>query len=143
MTSGKSSFGTLLKIGDGATSEAFTTVAEVRDIKGPALELATEDMTNHSSTDGWEESIGTILSGGDVQFELNWILAHATHSFSAGLLKDMVNRTLRNFQLVIPAALPVTWTFSAYVVKFPPDLPVKGGQRISCTLKISGKPTLA
>lgn len=143
MTSGKSSFGTLLKVGDGASSETFTTVAEVRDIKGPSLELATEDMTNHSSTNGWEESIGTILSGGDVQFEINWIPSHATHSYAAGLLKDMVNRTLRNFQLVIPAALPVTWTFSAYVTKFPPDLPVKGGQRVSCTLKISGYPTLA
>lgn len=142
MTSGKSSFGTLLKLGDGASSETFTTIAEVRDIKGPSLELATEDMTNHSSTNGWEESIGTILSGGDIQFELNWIPAHATQSYSAGLLKDMVNRTLRNFQLVIPAASPVTWAFSAYVTKFPPDLPVKGGQRVSVTLKLSGQPTL-
>lgn len=143
MTSGKSSFGTLLKIGDAASAETFTTIAEVRDIKGPSLELATEDMTNHSSTNGWEESIGTILSGGDVQFELNWIPGNATQSYSAGLLKDMVNRTLRNFQLVIPAASNVTWSFSAYVVKFPPDLPVKGGQRVSVTLKISGYPTLA
>jgi hypothetical protein len=143
MTSGKSSFGTLLKIGDGASSESFTTIAEVRDIKGPTLELATEDMTNHSSTNGWEESIGTILSGGEVTFELNWIPGNATQSYSAGLLKDMVNRTLRNFQLVIPAASNVTWTFSAYVTKFPPDLPVKGAQRVSVSLKLSGYPTLA
>ena len=143
MTSGKSSFGTLLKLGDAASSETFTTIAEVRDIKGPTLELATEEMTNHSSTNGWEESIGTILSGGEVTFDCNWIPGNATQSYAAGLLKDMVNRTLRNFQLVIPAASNVTWSFSAYVTKFPPDLPVKGAQRVSVTLKISGYPTLA
>lgn len=143
-TAGKSSFGTLLKLGDGATSEAFTSIAEVRDIKGPGISLDTEEMTNHtSSTDGWEESIGTILKGGDVTFEVNWLPANVTQSFTtSGLLKDLVGRTLRNFQLVVPAASTLTWTFAAIVTKFQPDLPVKGAQRASVTLKLSGKPTL-
>lgn len=143
-TAGKSSFGTLLKLGDAATSESFTTIAEVRDIKGPGLALDTEEMTNHSSTEGWEESIGTILKGGDVTFDVNWLPANTTQSFTtSGLLKDMTARTLRNFQLVVPAAATLTWTFAAIVTKFQPDLPVKGAQRASVTLKLSGKPTLA
>lgn len=144
MTSAKSSFGTLLKIGDGASSESFTTVGEVRDIKGPSLELNTEDVTNHSSTGGWEEHIATTASGGELTFEINWIPANATQSYSTGLLKLLATtKAPWNFQLVVPAASPVTWSFAAIVTKFPPDLPVKGAQRVSVTLKLSGQPTLA
>ncbi|MBK8211571.1 MAG: hypothetical protein IPK78_18100 [Rhodospirillales bacterium] len=142
-TAAKSSFGTFLKLGDGASSETFTTITEVKDIKGPALKLSIEEVTSHSSTAGWIEKIGTLLEGGTVTFEMNWIPGHATQSYSAGLLKDMVNRTLRNFQLVVPAASTLTWTIAAYVAEFQPDLKVKGAQVVSVTLELSGQPTLA
>ena len=142
-TAAKSSFGSYLKIGDGGTAETFATIAEVLDIKGPSLELETEDVTSHDSTDGWAEHIGTILNGGEISFELNWLPGNATQSFSAGLLKDMVGRTKRNFQLVVPAATSLTWAFAALVTAFEPDLPVKGSQKASITLLLSGKPTLA
>ncbi|KKK53886.1 hypothetical protein LCGC14_3090310, partial [marine sediment metagenome] len=35
MSNAISSFGTLLKVGDGAGTEVFTTIAEVMDIDGP------------------------------------------------------------------------------------------------------------
>lgn len=142
-TAAKSSFGTFLKLGDGASSETFTTVTEVLDIKGPNMESQTEDVTSHSSTAAWVEKIVTLLEAGDVTFDVNWIPGHATQSYSAGLLKDMINKTLRNFQLVIPAASTVTWTFAAYVTRFQPDLKVKGAQRASIRLEITGQPTLA
>lgn len=142
-TAAKSSFGTYLKLGDGGTAETFATIAEVKDIKGPKLTLNTEDVTSHDSTDGWAEQIGTILEGGDVSFDINWLPANVTHSHTAGLLKDMVGRTKRNFQLVVPAAASLTWTFAALVTEFQPDLPVKGAQTASIKLQISGKPTLA
>lgn len=143
MTAAKSSFGTLLKLGDGGTSETFATIAEVQDITGPKLKLNTEDVTSHDSTDGWTEHIGTLLEGGEVSFDLNLIPAHATQSLAAGLLLDMTSRTKRNFQLVIPAAASTTWAFSALVTAFETEFPVKGKQSASCTLLISGKPTLA
>lgn len=143
-TAAKSSFGTFLKIGDGASSEAFTTIAEVLDIGGPAMTLDTEDVTSHSSTSGWAEHIGTILNGGEVSFDMNWLPANTTQSYTtSGLLRDMANRTLRNFQLVVPAAATLTWTFAALVTSFKPDLKVKGAQRASVSLLISGVPTLS
>lgn len=142
-TAAKSSFGTFLKLGDGGATEVFATIAEVKDIKGPKLSLETEDVTSHDSTDGWVEHIGTLLDGGDVTFEVNWLPANVTQSFTAGLLKDMVGRTKRNFQLVVPAAASLTWTFAALVTEFQPELKVKGAQTASIKLQISGKPTLA
>lgn len=143
-TAAKSSFGTYLKIGDGATSETFATIAEVLDIKGPSMSLETEDVTSHDSTDGWVERIGTLLDGGEISFEMNWLPANVTQSYTtSGLLLDMTARTKRNFQLVVPAASSLTWTIPALVTKFEPDLKVKGVQRASITLQVSGKPTLA
>lgn len=141
MTSGYSSFGTLLKIGDGGGSEVFTTIAEVRDIKGPGLTLNLEDATNHSSPAGWEERIPTTLQGGTVELEVNMIPSHATQSYSAGVLRDLVNKTKRNFQIVFPSA--TTWLLPSYVTKFEPATPVKGIMRASITLEITGQPTLA
>lgn len=61
----------------------------------------------------------------------------------AGLVYDLVNMTKRNFQLVMPAASSTTWSFTALVTSFEPDLPEKGPMAASVTLKITGAPTLA
>jgi len=43
-------YGSTYKLGDGATEENFTAVAEVRDITGPNMTRASIDVTNQ---DGW------------------------------------------------------------------------------------------
>lgn len=143
MTSALSAFGTLVKIGDGGTPETFTTIAELADIGGPALELEAMDATSHSSTDGWREFIGGLLNGGEVSLEIHFVPTHATHSYSAGLIHDMVNRTLRNFKIVFPNVSATTWTFAALVTGFEPKEPVDDKLTAAVTLQISGKPTLA
>lgn len=140
---GISSFGTLLKMGDGASPEVFTTIAEVLDISGPSLALDTEETTSHSSTGGWEEFVATILRSGEVSFSVNYDPVGATHDASTGLISDMENRTLRNFQLVFPDTGSTTWSFAAYVTGFEPGMPVAGKLSADVSLKISGQPTLA
>ena len=144
MTSAISAFGTLLKIGDGATpTETFTTIAEVTDIGGPKLELATIEATSHSSTDGWIEKIGGLLDGGEVSFDINFVPTGATHSYSTGLIHDLVNRTVRNFKLVFPNISATTWAFAALVTGFEPKEPIDDKLSASVTLTLTGKPTLA
>jgi predicted secreted protein len=140
---GIAAYGTLLKLGDGASPEVFTTIAEVVDIGGPALELDMIETTSHDSTAGWEEFVGGILRSGEVSLEINYDPAGATHDASTGLIADMVARTLRNFELVFPDAGSTTWGFSAYVQKFEPGAPVAEKLSASVTLKVSGQPTLA
>lgn len=142
MSNAKSSFGTLLKIGDGAGSEVFTTIAEVKDIGGPKLSMSTAEVTNHSSTGGWDEHIGTILRGGEVTFDVNWIPTNATQNASAGVINDMENRTKRNFQMVLPDGSSSTVAFTALVTGFESSEPVDGALTASITLKITGQPTL-
>lgn len=136
-------FGTMVKIGDGGGPENFTTIAELMDIKGPKFKMDTEDVTNHSSTGAWEEVVGTILRSGEVTFDLNFVPQNATQSYSSGLLRDMVNKTKRDFKLVFPDVGATTWAFTALITGFEPEMTVKGKLKASITLKITGQPALA
>ena len=140
-TSALAGYGVLLKIGDGGGSETFTTIAEVKDIEGPELELEAKEVTSHDSG-GWREYISTLLTGGEVSFDLNFIPTHATHSYSAGLVRDLVNRTKRNFQLVFPDSGTTTWQFAALVTGFKPSGPVEDELSAEVTLQVTGQPTL-
>ena len=143
MTDAIASFNALIKIGDGATpTEAFTTIAEVMDISGPSLTLNTAEVTSHDSG-GWKETIGTILEGGEVSFDINFVPTNATHSEGSGLIADMLARTVRNFQIVFPDSGSTTWEFAALVTGFEPGAPVDGALTASVTLEITGEPTLA
>lgn len=135
MTEAISSFGTLLKMGNGATTEVFSTIAEVLDIDGPDLSLSTEEVTNHGSTGGWEEHIGTILSGGEVSFEINYVPTAPTQ---AALITAMTTRDVTNFQVIYPNAGSDGFGFAALVTGFKSKAPVKGKLAADVKFKITG-----
>lgn len=138
-TSAISSHGTLLKIGDGGGSEVFTTIAEVKDISGPALSWETEDVTNHDSSK-WREFVPTIKEGGEVSFDLNYYSAATQDSVRT----DMLAGTKRNFQVVfpLPASGTETHAFAAYITGIEYDAPVEGVLGQSITLTITGAVTV-
>lgn len=136
-------FGTLLKLGDGASPEVFTTIAGVTNVGGPALGLDTVEVTSHDSTDGWEEFVGGILRSGEVSLDINYDPAGVTHDATTGLIADMVARTVRNFELIFPDDVATTWDFAALVTGFEPGAPVDDKLSASVTLKVTGVPTLA
>jgi predicted secreted protein len=138
-----SAFGTFLKIGNGGGPETFTTISYVRDISGPSLEMEALETTNHSSTSGWRTFIGGLLTGGEVTLEILYDPDDATHNATAGLINDMENRTVRNFQLVFTDPTPTTWSFAALVTGFEPSAPYDDLLTASVTLTVSGVPTLA
>lgn len=138
-----SAFGTFLKRGNGASPEVFATIAEVSSISGPSITLETIDVTTHSSGEPWRQFVGGLLDGGEVSFDINFIPTNATHGYSAGLLKDMTDRTQRNFQLVFPDNLATTWAFTGLVTAFECSEAIDDVIKASVTVKLSGKPTLA
>lgn len=136
-TSAVGSHGTLLKVGDGTTpTEAFTTIAEVKDIDGPAMTLNMEDATSHDSG-GWREEIATLLEAGDVTFDINYIGA-ATQVL---LETAQYSRERLNFQLVFPMTPAVTKAFSGYVTSFGFSAAVSGILTASVTIRVSGAVT--
>lgn len=143
MVSGIRAHGTLLKIGDGATAETFTSIAEVTNIQGPGLTADSLDMTHHASPSAFREFVQGLKDGGEVTLDLNYIPTAATQDASSGLLNDYENGTLRNFELVFPDAGNTTWSITGIVTNFTPAAPVDGKLGASVTIKLSGAPTLA
>lgn len=133
--------GTLLKKGDGASPEVFTTVAQVFNIGGPSLQQDALDVTDHSSPNGWKEFIGGLKDGGEVPLELNYDPSDATHDHLTGLEKELADGTKKNYRIEFPDA--TTITFAALVTAFEPSANVAEKLTASATLKVSGAPTWA
>lgn len=133
-------YGTLLKKGDGGSPEAFTTVVEVTEVNPPEITLKTDDATHHGSN-GWEEVIATLLSGGDVSAKINWIPSDPTHDETTGVLSSILNRTKGNWKVTLPGTVK-TFNFAALLTKFKPTTPVDKKMTAEITLKISGPVTV-
>lgn len=138
MTEAIRAFGTLIKRGNGASPEVFTTIAEVGDIDGPTLKAQMEDVTNHSSSGGYEEKIPTTLSLGQIKFPVNFVPTGATHSSTTGIVADCKNRTKRNYQFVFPDTGATTYTFAVFVEEIAWKPSVKGVLRAEVTLSLTG-----
>jgi hypothetical protein len=152
-SSAKLSAGTLLKLGNGASPEVFTAVAEILTLKRSGQSIKTPDVTNMDSPkDGlgviFEEFIASIATGGDIDFTYNFVPSATGGQKN---LRDAFDGQLHNFKIVtpspVPASSPVTyWTFSfAGIVSECDnvDFDIQKQMVGSGKIKISGPTTLA
>jgi len=138
------SFGTLLKLGDGATPENFTTIAEVLDITPPDIRNTALDITNQSSPGGIAQKIPDgITDMGNVSFSVNWDPTAVTHNMTVGLGSLAISRAVKNFQIVFPNVAVTTWLIPAFVSRFHPTGAVRGVMSAEVELTITGQCTLA
>lgn len=130
----KSGQGSLLKIGDGGTTEVFATIGEVLPIKGPNIKNSFEDVTSHDSPNGLEEFIATFTTLDSIDFECNYV---PTNVAQAMLKTKALDRSIANFT-IDPAGWNVSYAFAAFVETWKLTLPVKGAQQLQISLKPSG-----
>lgn len=138
-TAARSGFGALLKRGDGGSPEVFTTVAEVVNIGAVETRMNLADATHMESPDQHMERIPTLLESSDISLELNYLPGDTTQT---NLRNDVMNRTLRNFQITIPGSSRVV-SFSAFVSQIGPAFPHDGKMTQNVTLAPNGKITIA
>ena len=136
-------FGVLLQRGDAASPEVFTSIAELISLSGPTLSLDTVESTHTESAGFYKEFIASLKDAGEVSGEVNFLPANSTQNEAAGILKDINDRTLRNFKIVFPDIPNTTWSFAAFVTGFEPTMPIEDRMTASISLKLSGDPTLA
>lgn len=132
--------GTQLRIGDGGDPEAFTTVAQVRDITGPGLSTNIITASDHDSM-GVVTKLPGLKDGGQVTFDVNLDSAHATHDETTGLYGAFVARTDKNWEVVFTDG--TTWAFSGIVQAFSPNAPVDDALTASITIEVTSIPTLS
>jgi len=132
------SINTYLYIGDGASPEGFTLVANVGDITGPGFSAAIVDVTSHSNPTPWREKITTLLDAGQVSFKLYFIPGDTGHQ---KLMKTFINRTFNDYKIVYPDPAHSTMLFSAYTGKFAITTTVAGVMEAAVTFEVVGQPT--
>lgn len=130
-TNAKLGMGTLLKQG-------ATTIAEVVSISGPGMKRDKIDATNFSSLNNAREFIYGLLDGGEIELELNFLPSDATQQALTTQL--LTGTTFLAYSIVWTDG--TTWTFNALVTAFQPTGKVEDKLTASCTLAITGAPTL-
>lgn len=134
--------GSLFQAGDGGGSEVFTSLAEVTKLTPTNMSRDDIDVTHTLSANGYREFIAGWRDGGEVSIEANWLPTNATQSYAAGIHNSFNTDTLHNFKIVLPSTL-ITITFAGFVTAFEPDLDLENQGKLSVTVKVTGKPTVA
>lgn len=134
MSSAKSAQGVELQRGNGAGTEVFTKVAEVKDVGGPDENADRIEVTSLDSTS--KEFIAGLRDGGEVKAEANSINTNAQQQ---GVYADFQAGTLRNWKIVCPDG--ETHAFAGIVTAHGRKFPTNGARTLSFTIKISGDVT--
>ena len=122
----------LIKIGDGAESETFTTVAGLR-ASTLSFNAQTVDITSNDSADQWRE----LLSGGGVKSaSISGSGVFKDAGSDASLRSAFFNQALTDFQIVIPSFGTVAGAFQITALAY--DGPYDGELKLSMTLASAG-----
>lgn len=123
-------YGAQLEMGDGVSPEGFDAVAEVTNIRFGDMTTAVLDRTHLRSPAAHREKLLALRDSGPFQLTLNWRPDHESQnragggsgSFqTGGLLAVWINRTTKNFKLVLPYGSPaVELPFTGGVTKWQP-----------------------
>lgn len=128
--------GVMIKRGDGASPELFTSIAKVKTFQGPGGSADVRDVSDLASV-AVEKKMGLVDEG---QFTFGGYLKPSDVP-QAALRADRTARTLRNFTLTLTDSPATVLSFSAYVLEFSIDGGVNDDINLSVTLEISGAVT--
>jgi predicted secreted protein len=132
----KRALGTTLSIGE----DAPVTVAGLTSIGGLELSADTIDVTTLDSDGGYREFIGGFKDGGEVALE--GYFDPATGKGQKELYDLFESGDTEAFVITFPAELGASWEFDGVVTAFGTGADLEDPLSFSCTIKVSGKPTL-
>ena len=135
VTAADTGYGSTFAIGDGASPEVFTVVAEVTSITPPSRSRDVEDATHLLSPDEYKEFIAGMSESGDATLGLNYIPAVSHVLMAAFEAKG------GNYQIVMPGDIGLT--FAGIFTSFDIGELTNGKMTASCTIKGSGKATMS
>lgn len=123
-----------------ATLASYSTLAQIRDLKGPAVENSEVEATTLDSTDSYREFLLSLLDPGNVTLDLAWDSTLASH---VAITNGLNNRNEHNFKILLAntsdaAASTLSLFFNARVMSFEPTFPVDDLQTASVGLRLTG-----
>jgi hypothetical protein len=128
--------GSTLEVGDGASPENFTAIAEITTITPGPMTTAVIDITHLLSPNAHKEKLPGLRDTTGFGLEGNWLPENSTQNNSAvapeGLVYLARTRGVRNFQIVLgnSGSPAIVWPFRGFVESFQPG-PLTIGQKKS------------
>ncbi len=130
--------GTLLKMGDGASPEMFTTIPEVKTLTGPSVKFDLLDATSHDSPGFFKEYIPGLADGDNIAAVVNWRPSNTVHK---AVRTNSYARTLVNFKVIFPDTPDNTVALTAYIQTIQPKADIGKILEASLTIKVTGEPS--
>jgi hypothetical protein len=120
------------------------TIAQVKDISGPAQVADKDEITNQSSPNAYKEWLVTLLDGGAVTFACVYIPSDASIGSASGMLSFLQARGVRAWTLTPPSPYTANViSFSAIVTKWDLKSPVGKAATIDVELYVTGPVSVA
>lgn len=136
MTSAAIGYGAAFGIGDGASPEVFTDLAEVFSITPPSETIDIIDATHMASPSRRREFIPGLVDTGDTSFELNFVPGGSAET---ALDAEIGKTTTTNFRITFPdgSSGSATWIFAGFVTGFEPSVPNEDKMTATVTIKVT------
>lgn len=136
--------GTLLKVGNGASPEVFTTVAQISDVGDVGFGSTVLDTTTHNAAVAvpWKTKISGLRDAKQISLKVFWDANDTTHgTASAGLRGLAENANTVNIQIALPAAVSpaAKFTSTGFFSDFKTSTPLDGVIMADVTFTPSGK----
>ncbi len=135
-TQARMGYGCHFKVGNGASPEVFTEIAEVTSLSLPSPTRDSIDVSHFLSPDSYREFIPGLIDAGEVTLEINYVPGSST----TALLLAEIEAQPGNKQIVFP--LGEILTFTAFCTGFEGEAPIDDKMSASVTYKVSAKPSL-
>jgi len=137
MTSAIWAYGSQLQLGDSATPETFTAIAELTELSTPTESRDDIEVSNMSSANGTKEFIAGWRDGGEVSFKANWLPTNATQDKTTGLRAAYASNANQNWKIILPSSV-LTISFAGHLTALNGELPIDAQAQLSGTIKVSG-----
>lgn len=117
-----------------------TVVGSLKSIGGVEVTADTIDVTSIDNADGYREFIGGFKDGGEVPLEGYFDYSNAGQK---ALYEAFESGDVCECAINFPAKMGCKWAFDGVVTAFKTGADLEDAISFSCTVKVSGKPTLS
>ncbi|GLQ36751.1 hypothetical protein GCM10007908_03710 [Rhizobium albus] len=127
-------YGSEFRLGDGASPEVFTPVAEVNNITPPSDTVDVIDATHMASPNRTREFIEGLIDPGEASFEMNFVPGGPGDE---AIQEWKATGGRRNCQIKF-GNTNVIWTFAGILTGYEPDVPTDDKMTATVTIKVTG-----
>lgn len=139
----RNGFGSIFSYSSVGSSGTFATIAGVTAITMPTFSVSAVDVTNHGTTDYYEQAItGGPIRSGSVGFSAVYLTTATPHVTT--IPTDFSARTRCGWKIELAGASSANtvWYGDGYITGYNVGLPFDGQVPFSMSIKITGKPTI-